>query len=433
MNIDVTQYRGSIGQHYTASRTPMTRKRRSYLDVLCINLFAIHGLRVLPIAIFLFIVPLLNESNSLYVNKGTQNILKQNRTLMCLDNFAYFCIVLCILLIISGVEQNPGPSLSVSSRSFSSVSDLSSDCSVFKNNVSFLHLNVQSIVPKLDIITVEYSSYDILSFTESWLKPNINDETLKLPGYKFSPFRRDRQHKTGGGGIVYVKEHINCIVRPDLQIDNIEFLWIEIKFKNKNYVYGTFYIPPDSGSQSWLDIEQSIDLALNNNHAIIIVGDFNNNQLNNNTNNKIRSLLTQYSLYQLIDEPTYITEHSSSTLDLLIVNDHRNIVFSEVGAPLLNQTRYHLPIIGFLNHYIEHSTIIRRKIFLYDRGDYNSYRQKLSTIDWDSMFTGHDIDSITCSIRQTINDIANDTIPNRIISIRKDNPPWLTTAIKKQI
>jgi hypothetical protein len=50
--------------------------------------------------------------------------------------------------------------------------------------------------------------------------------------------------------------------------------------------------------------------------------------------------------YQLIDEPTYITEHSSSTLDLLIVNDHRNFVFSEVGAPLLNQTRYHWPIIG---------------------------------------------------------------------------------------
>jgi hypothetical protein len=53
-----------------------------------------------------------------------------------------------------------------------------------------------------------------------------------------------------------------------------------------------------------------IDLALNSNHDIINVGDFNNNQLNNNTNNKTRSLLTQYSFYQLIDEPTYITEHS---------------------------------------------------------------------------------------------------------------------------
>ena len=132
MNINVTQYRGSIGQHYTVSRTPMTRKRLSYLDVLCISLFDIHGLRVLSIAIFLFFVPLLNESNSLYVNKGTHNILKQNRTLIYLNNFAYFCIVLCIILIISGVEQNSGPSLSESSRSFSSVSDLSFDCSFFQ-------------------------------------------------------------------------------------------------------------------------------------------------------------------------------------------------------------------------------------------------------------------------------------------------------------
>ena len=90
-------------------------------------------------------------------------------------------------------------------------------------------------------------------------------------------------------------------------MDNIECLWIEIKFKKNNYVYGTFYVPPDSGSQSWLDIEQSIDLALNSNHGIIIVGDFNDNQLNNNTNNKIRSLLTQYSFYQLIDEPILLS------------------------------------------------------------------------------------------------------------------------------
>ena len=146
-------------------------------------------------------------------------------------------------MIISGVEQHPCPSLPESCRSFSSVSDLSSDCSDFKNNVPFLHLNVQSIVPKLDIITAEYSSYDILSFTESWLKPIVNDEMLKLPGYKFPPFRRDRQNKTGGGVIVYVKEHINCIVRSDLQIDKLECHWIEIKIKNKS-IYMEPFIPP---------------------------------------------------------------------------------------------------------------------------------------------------------------------------------------------
>ena len=99
----------------------------------------------------------------------------------------------------------------------------------------------------------EYSSYDILSFTESWLKPNINDETLKLPGYKFPPFRRDRQNKTGGGVIVYVKEHINCIVRPYLQIDNKECLWIEIKFKNKSIYMEPFIFPLTVGhNRGWI-------------------------------------------------------------------------------------------------------------------------------------------------------------------------------------
>jgi hypothetical protein len=66
-------------------------------------------------------------------------------------NKGVFCLIISYLQIKSYNVLNynncstdwpfPGPSLSESSRSFSSVSDLSSDCSVFKNNVSFLHKN----------------------------------------------------------------------------------------------------------------------------------------------------------------------------------------------------------------------------------------------------------------------------------------------------
>ena len=34
MNIDVSQYRGSIGQHYTPSRTPMRVRRNTAKDLL---------------------------------------------------------------------------------------------------------------------------------------------------------------------------------------------------------------------------------------------------------------------------------------------------------------------------------------------------------------------------------------------------------------
>jgi hypothetical protein len=45
----------------------------------------------------------------------------------------------------------------------------------------------------------------------------------------------------GGGVVVFVKDHINCKHRPDLQIGDLECIWLEIKIKNKKYLYGTFF------------------------------------------------------------------------------------------------------------------------------------------------------------------------------------------------
>ena len=350
-------------------------------------------------------------------------------------------MVQLILLIMSGVELNPGPSESTSTLSDGSET-LSSDTNsasignnisqIVDNAFSFLHLNVQSIVHKIDLITAEYSSHDILSFTQSWLHSNINEELLRIPNYK-PPYRRDRPDRVGGGVIVYVKESVNCTLRHDLNVGGLECVWLELKINNRKYLYGTFYIPPNSDQQYWSYFEQSIELALNTNIDIILTGDFNINQLNNNPNDKIGCLLTQFSLHQIITEPTYITEHSSSLLDLIIVSNPFSILYSEVGPPLLNQTRYHLPVIGLLHHDSSHNSSFKRKIFLYEKGDYDSYRQQLSNIDWDNIFSTENVDDITSTITANIIDIANRTIPNKIITVRKENPPWITSHIKKMI
>jgi hypothetical protein len=49
--------------------------------------------------------------------------------------------------------------------------------------------------------------------------------------------------------------------------------------------------------------------------------------------------MTQFSLHQLITEPTYVTEHSSSLLDLILVSNPLSVLFTDVGAPLLEQVR----------------------------------------------------------------------------------------------
>ena len=73
------------------------------------------------------------------------------------------------------------------------------------------------------------------------------------------------------------------------------------------------------------------------------------NVLNSQTKKKIDSLCTQFSLHQLLTDPSHFTEHSSSLLDLILVSNKEHLILHGVGDPFLDQQlRYHCPIYGFL-------------------------------------------------------------------------------------
>ena len=82
---------------------------------------------------------------------------------------------------------------------------------------------------------------------------------------------------------------------------------------------------------------------------LIVTGDFNNNKLDV-TNLKMRSICSQYDLKQLVEDPTHFTEHSSSLIDLILTSDTYFVLYVGVASPLLlDQIRYHFPVIGFIN------------------------------------------------------------------------------------
>jgi hypothetical protein len=56
-------------------------------------------------------------------------------------------------------------------------------------------------------------------------------------------------------------------------------------------------------------------------------------------------------------------------------------------------------------------------------------RQQLSLVDWDSLLVSDDIEISTSNITRALIDAANTNIPNRVITVRKDNPPWVITLI----
>ena len=56
---------------------------------------------------------------------------------------------------------------------------------------------------------------------------------------------------------------------------------------------------------------------------------------NVNLPNRMHNLILAYDLCQLIDEPTHFTEQSSTIIDLALVNNPTNVLFSDVISPFV--------------------------------------------------------------------------------------------------
>ena len=81
-----------------------------------------------------------------------------------IENFNYFeLLVIMSILLIAGIERNPGP-LSDSSVS-SSDSIISAEEQAIKDKFSVVHYNVQSILNKLDLmLLLSHDGSDCLTF-----------------------------------------------------------------------------------------------------------------------------------------------------------------------------------------------------------------------------------------------------------------------------
>lgn len=328
------------------------------------------------------------------------------------------------LIALSGdVHPNPGPE--ILDNSTSSMSD------VINKGLSIMHLNIQSLRPKLDILEVEAQQFDILVFSETWLSDQISDDDLHIPNFS-PPFRCDRVGRIGGGVAIYTRQGIPAVERKDLHVQGLEALWIEITVKSRKLLIGGFYRPPDANNNYWQLIEHSIDQAFSVNcDNIIVTGDFNINV--QHTSNKLSRLISSYNGHQLINSPTHFTETTSSTIDIIFVKSADNVIKGFVSDPFIpNLTRFHCPVVCVLKCNKSKPSNYKRRIWLYDQGNYDEFRNQLSSKDW-SFINNDNTDAVADEIADTILKCASNTIPNKIVTIRPNDLPHINNNIRKLI
>ena len=179
-------------------------------------------------------------------------------------------------------------------------------------------------------------------------------------------------------------------------------------------------------------IEDSVGLAFDTNIPnITITGDFNFDVSKQASCRKINELCQQFNLQQLITVPTHHTENSESIIDLFLVSNKKRVVLSGVGEPFLDQNiRYHCPIYCVYNFDKIISPAFKRHIYLYHQGDYQTLSTELNQTDWNSL-KDDNVDLYAQNVNDRITHLVNKHIPNKTVHVRKSDPSWLTTNIKR--
>ena len=118
---------------------------------------------------------------------------------------------------------------------------------------------------------------------------------------------------------IYVKNSLICKERHDLSIPQLEAVWIETKIGQDKLLIGSFYRPPNSKSDYWDLIDQSIKNVSSTPHKFIMHGDFNKNFLSN-PSPRLLDVINFNNLQQVVTHPTRITETSATLIYLVLTS-----------------------------------------------------------------------------------------------------------------
>ena len=190
-------------------------------------------------------------------------------------------------------------------------------------------INAQSLLCHFDAIEtlLHDRDIDILCICETWLESSIDDKFLYIPNFNIVRCDAGR----GAGVCVYYRDSLKIkILDTGIdKIENIEEIWIQVQRKKfPSFIIGCIYRHPKALAASFSHLSDVFKVMLLKKKPIFILGDFNDDCLNRGNHiNKVCKIL---NLWQIIDKPTRITQHSSTLLDLIITNSINMIIQSDV-------------------------------------------------------------------------------------------------------
>jgi hypothetical protein len=231
----------------------------------------------------------------------------------------------------------------------------------------------------------------------------------------------------------------------ELEFQDTDLLWVEIKLNHKKILVGSCYRPPGQSADEittfMSNLEDSLDLAFSQHpESIILLGDLNDTCTTWESDHKKSELglklydyINNHDLHQLIQSPTHVTPYFPFTANIL------DLVITDSPGYIVNISHTHLPPIGS-HHQIVHvelkfqyqrDKIYSRDIWDYKNGDYQGLSTALSQVPWSDELNRFDhINEQAISWQNSFLNTCKTYIPNRSIKIRPMNKPWFNHDVK---
>ena len=166
--------------------------------------------------------------------------MKYYHMFVTMDNKTAFRLsVISMLLLMAGIESNPGPGQ--------------------KKNLSFAVWNLDSLpardyarIPLLESFQAEYK-FDLFGVVESALKTSIPIEDILVEGFSPDPIRADKADDTRNSGVcLYFQEDLPIKSRNDLAIIP-QTVVAEIKLSRKKIFFILSYRQPNIPMAEFID------------------------------------------------------------------------------------------------------------------------------------------------------------------------------------
>ena len=120
-----------------------------------------------------------------------------------------------------------------------------------KRGLKIFHQNINGLLAKVDKLRLfmkdTRKEIQVMGISESHCNPRILTDQLLIDGNSIE--RKDRGNGKGGGILCYIRNDLKWQRRYDLEVDNIECIWVEIFFvSSKSILICIAYKPPESST-----------------------------------------------------------------------------------------------------------------------------------------------------------------------------------------